>query len=135
MAKILKRILIYILVSYFVLTMFKGIELPTSYLYLFASFFGFTLAIFLSSALLSFLTIKENFITNFVMSTLLCIGVFFLLDTFMPGFSIKVYRFEGLDTGNLVINSFDVTKTITMIAVSVVYSIFTSILNVLEKNT
>ncbi len=117
MSRILKKLIQFLLVGYFVFNIF---------------IFSFT--IFLSSIILNFLTIKENFITTLLMSTLLCIGVFFLVEGFMPGFKIETYTFEGLDTGNLVINSFEVTKVLTMIFASVTFSFITSILNVLEKN-
>ena len=98
-------------------------------------FIFFAIAIFLSSIILGFLTIKENFITTFLMSTLLCIGVFFLMEGFMPGFKIEVYTFEGLNTGNLVVNPFEVTKILTMVFASTSYAFITSILNVLEKTS
>ena len=69
------------------------------------------------------------------MSTLLCIGVFFLMEGFMPGFKIEVYTFEGLNTGNLVVNPFEVTKILTMVFASTSYAFITSILNVLEKTS
>ncbi len=123
------------LVIYFVLTIFKGIVFPQSLVYILSTFSLFAIAVFLSSALLVFLTIKENFLTKFVMSSLLCFGVFYLIKIFMPGFQIEEYVFEGLDTGSLVINSFKVTEILTMVFGSVTYSLITSLLSVLEKSS
>jgi len=134
MSRILKKLIQFLLVGYFVFNIFKGFVLPTNYIYIIALFLIFSFTIFLSSIILNFLTIKENFITTLLMSSLLCIGVFFLVEGFMPGFQIEQYTFEGLDTGNLVVNSFEVTKILTMIFASVTFSFITSILNVLEKN-
>lgn len=135
MSMILKKLIQFLLVGYFIFNMFKGFVLPTNYLYLVAIFVIFAIAIFLSSIILGFLTIKENFITTFLMSTLLCIGVFFLMEGFMPGFEIEVYKFDGLNTGNLVINPFEVTKILTMVFASISYALSTSVLNVLEKTS
>lgn len=134
MGKALSRLIQYCLVGYFVLTIFEGITLPTSYIYLTATFILFAMAIFLSSAILNFLTIKENFITAFLMTTILCIGVFFFMEAFMTGFEIETYQFEGINTGNLVIHPFEVTKVLTMVFGSLLYSSVTSILNVLDKS-
>ena len=133
MGRILKKLIQFLLVGYFIFNIFKGFILPTNYVYIISLFFIFSFTIFLSSIILNFLTIKENFITTLLMSTLLCIGVFFLVEGFMPGFQIEPYTFEGLDTGNLVINSFEVSKILTMVFASVAFSFITSILNVLEK--
>ena len=135
MSKILKKLIQFLLVGYFIFNIFRGFVLPTNYAYLLAIFIFFAFAIFLSSIILGFLTIKENFITTFLMSTLLCIGVFFLMEGFMPGFEIEAYTFEGLDTGNLVINPFEVTKILTMVFASTSYALITSVLNVLEKSS
>lgn len=134
MGKFLTRLIQSMLVGYFVLTVVGGISLPANLIYLIVTFILLSTTVFLSSVLLNFLTIRENFVTSFLMCTILCIGVFFLMDGFMPGFELEVYTFEGLDTGNLVINPFEVTKVFTIVYASVVYSFITSVLNVLEKS-
>lgn len=135
MKRFLKKLIEYMLVIYFVLTIFNGIVLPQSLVYILSTFSLFAIAVFLSSALLGFLTIKENFLTKFVMSSLLCFGVFYLIVIFMPGFQIEEYVFEGIDTGSLVINSFNVTEILTMVFGSITYSLITSLLGVLEKSS
>lgn len=134
MGKVLSRLIQYCLVGYFVLTIFEGITIPTNYLYLTATFLILSSSVFLSSAILNFLTIKENFITVFLMTTILCIAVFFFMEAFMIGFEIEVYKFEGINMGNLVIQPFEVTKVLTMIFGSLLYSSVTTILNVLDKS-
>lgn len=135
MSRVLHRLIQYMLAGYFVLTLFNGISLPSNYIYLFSTFFIFSLAIFSSSLILNFLTIRENFITSLLMSSLLIIGVFFAMEAFMPGFTLEVYTFEGIETGNFVIHSFEVSKVINIVAGSMTYSFVTSILNVLDKNS
>lgn len=135
MGKFLKNLIQYMLCGYFVLTIFRGITMPTNPVYLISCLLILSITVFLSSGILNFLTIRENFITNFIMTSLLCFGGFFLIQQFMPGFNIEQYSFEGINTGNLVIHSFPVTVLITMIFGSVSYSFLSSILKVLEKSS
>jgi hypothetical protein len=109
--------------------------MPTNPIYLISCLLILSITVFLSSGILNFLTIRENFITNFIMTSLLCFGGFFLIQQFMPGFNIEEYTFEGISTGNLVIHSFPVTVLITMVFGSVSYSFLSSILKVLEKSS
>lgn len=135
MAKFFRNLIQYMLSAYFVLTIYKGITLPTNPIYFISSLAILSILVFLASAILNFLTIKVNFITNFVMTTLLCVGGFFLLQEFLPGFNIEEYAFEGINTGNLVIHSFPVTVLLSMIIESVTHSLLCSILKVLEKSS
>ncbi|HNW23610.1 MAG TPA: hypothetical protein PKH06_02505, partial [Candidatus Dojkabacteria bacterium] len=84
---------------------------------------------------INFLTIRENFITSFIMTLLLGVGTFFLIQQFMPGFNIEVYEFEGINTGNLVIHPFTITVLITMVIGSFSHSLISSIFKVLEKTS
>lgn len=133
MKKFFKNLIQYMLCAYLVLTIFKGISIPSNPVYLIACLIILAIVVFLASSILSFLTIKNNFITSFLMTTLLCIGGFFLIQQFMPGFNIEEYEFNGINTGNLVIHPFTITALITMIIGSVTHALITSILKVLEK--
>ncbi len=135
MGNFIKKLIQFMLVAYLVLTAFKGIDTPDNILYLIASLFLFAMGIFLSVALLRFLTIRVNFLTTFVMSSLISFGIFFLLKEFMTGMFIETYTFEGLNSGSIIINSFEMTPILTMGAGAVIISFITSILNVLEKSS
>lgn len=135
MSKFLRNLIQYMLAAYFVLSIYKGITLPVNPVYLISSLLILSILVFLSTVILNFLTIKENFITNFIMTTLLCIGGFFLLQEFMPGFSIEEYTFSGINTGSLVIHQTQITVIITMVIGSVTHSFISSILKVLEKSS
>lgn len=135
MGNFLKSLIQYMLCAYFVLTIFRGITMPTNPIYFIACLLILSITVFLSSAILNFLTVRENFITNFIMTSLLCFGGFFLIQQFMPGFNIEAYSFDGINTGNLVIHSFPVTVLITMVFGSVSYAFLSSILKVLEKSS
>ncbi len=135
MKTFLKNLLQYMLSAYFVLTMFKGITLPTTPIYFISTLILLSLLVFLASLILKFLTIKENFITQFIMTTLLCIGGFFLLQEFMPGYNIEEYKFEGINTGSLVIHALTITPFLSMVIGSVSHSIISSLIKVLEKSS
>ena len=135
MKKFIKNLIQYMLCAYFVLTILNGITIPTNTVYLISSLLILAIAVFLSSAILGFLTIRENFITSFIMVSLLSIGAFFLLQQFMPGFSIEVYDFNGINTGNLVIHPFTITAIINMVFGGLIHSLLCSVLKVLEKSS
>ncbi len=135
MTKFLRNLIQYMLSAYFVLTVYKGITLPTNPVYLISSLLILSILVFLASAILNFLTIKVNLITNFLMTSLLCVGGFFLLQEFLPGFNIEEYAFEGINTGSLVIHPFPVTVLISMIMGSVTHSLICSTLKLLEKSS
>jgi hypothetical protein len=131
----LKRVIEYMLASYLVLTLFENITLPENTIYYFSCFFLLSFVTFISSFILSFLTIKKNILTLFLMSSILCIGVFLLFNAFLPGFFIQESSFEGFNTTNLVINSFEVTPIITIVLSSISYSFLTTVMNLLEKTS
>lgn len=135
MAKFLKNLIQYILISYVVFTVLKGIILPTNLLYIIASFLVLSIGMLMASPILKFLTVRENFVTIFLMSSLICIGFFFLLDSFMTGFYIETYTFEGLELGNILVNSFEMTPFITIVIGSIFASFLGSLLSVLEKTS
>ncbi len=135
MKKFFRNIIQFMLVSYLVLTLSKGIQMPESILYITASLVILSLGMLLVSPFLKFLTVKENFITTMIMSTLILIGMFFLLDTFMIDFHIQNYTFEAINMGSLTINSFEVIPLITIGSASLAISFLGSLLFVLEKST
>lgn len=135
MKKFFRDLIQFMLISYVVLSLFKGIVLPANPLYIFASLIILAIGMLMVSVILKFLTIKENFITTFLMSSLIGVGFFFLLDTFMTGFYIETYTFGGLDLGSLVLNSFEMTPILTMVLASVCASFLVSLLSVLEKTS
>jgi len=135
MKNFFRHLIQFMLVSYLIFSLFKGITLPINIMYIIASILVLSIGMLMVSPILKFLTIKENFITTILMSSLMCIGMFFLLDFFMTGFYIETYTFEGMDLGSLVINSFEMTPIFTMVFASVSASFVGSLLFVLEKSS
>lgn len=135
MKKFLRNLIQYMLGGFLVLSLLRGVSIPTNGIYLIATLFILAITVFLASAILNFLTIRENFITSFIMTLLLGVGTFFLIQQFMPGFNIEVYEFEGINTGNLVIHPFTITVLITMVIGSFSHSLISSIFKVLEKTS
>ncbi len=135
MKKFFRNLIQFLLISYVILGLFDGIVLPTNPLYLFATLLVLSTGMLMVSVILKFLTIKENFLTTLVMSFLIVLGFFFLLDFFMTGFYIEDSTFNGFDLGSLILNSMDMTPTITMIVASICASFLVSTLSVLEKSS
>lgn len=135
MKKFFRNLIQFLLISYVILGLFDGIVLPTNPLYLFATLLVLSTGMLMVSVILKFLTIKENFLTTLVMSFLIVLGFFFLLDFFMTGFYIEDSTFNGFELGNLIFNSMEMTPTVTMIVASICTSFLVSTLSVLEKSS
>lgn len=135
MKKFFRNLIQFMLISYLVLTLFQGIEIPHDLSYTVASLLILSIGMLLVSPLLKFLTVKENFITTFILSVLVSIGMLFLLDSFMTGFFIQPSTFDGIQLGSVIINGFEMTTTITVVLASVVESFLGSLLFVLEKSS
>lgn len=134
MRNTLRLFLVYSLILFVVMKIFEeGIIFPSGSIYMFATIIILALTLMVSPPLLHFLTIKSKFPTFFLMSSLLLVGVMYLLKTFMPDFYIETYVFEQTDIGSLQINSFEVTSLISVIGFSVVTSLFAALYRSLDK--
>ena len=135
MANFFKNLIQYMLVSYLVLTLFSGIRVPDSIHYFIASLAILSIGMLLVSPVLKFLTVKENFLTTFILASLICVGMFFLLDSFMTGFYIEPYQFSGMELNSIVINDFEMKPVFTIVTASITASFLASLLFVLEKSS
>ena len=125
MKNFLKSLIAYFALVFLAVSLFdKGIVLPESGLYFAATLLILTLTILIAEPLLKFLTVRVNFITMFLMSSLLLIGVFFLLKIFMTDFYINEYTFEEMTLGPLKVTSFVVKPTLTIISASLTSALF-----------
>ncbi len=128
MKNFIKSLLVYFAFVYLALSLFgDGVVLPTEGFYFAATILILAMTVLIAEPMLKFLTVKVNFVTMFLMSSLLVIGVFFLLKLFMTGFYINEYTFSGLSLGSLEIASFVVKPTLTIISASITASLFCSI--------
>lgn len=127
MKNFLKSLIVYFALIFLSVSLFSdGIVLPEEGVYFVATILILALTVLISEPLLKFLTIRVNFITMFLMSSLLLIGVFFLLKLFMTGFYINEYTFEEIALGTLNISSFVVKPTLTIIFSSITSALFCS---------
>ncbi|MDD4382097.1 MAG: hypothetical protein PHE21_02005 [Candidatus Dojkabacteria bacterium] len=125
---------VYILIIFFVFGIFEqGIVLPSFGIYLVATVILLSLTLMVSTPLLNFLTVKAKFLTYFLMSSILMIGVLFLLKSLMTDFYINEYLFEGINIGTLEIKSFTVSPVVTICSYSIVTSLIASIYRELDK--
>lgn len=134
MKQFIKSLFVYFFILYFVIGLFnKGIVLPTISLYLILTILILTFTVVIAGPLLKFLTVKSNLFTHFLMSSILLVGVFFLLKIFMTGLYINEYIFSGIEWGTLEIASFSVTPTLTIIIVSIISALICSIYKELDS--
>jgi hypothetical protein len=132
MKKTVYSILLYILAFTFSMSFFSGVQLPSEPLYWLATVVIFAVVVLLHRPVLRFLTVKINFVTFLLSASLLSIGAFYALELVMPGFFIGVSSFDGISTGTVTINSFELTKVVTIVASSFVYGMVCSLMETLK---
>lgn len=129
----IKSFLVYILITYVVLDVFgAGIVLPESPLYLIASLVVLVIAMLMACPLLNFLTIKCQFPTFFLMSTILLFGALYLLKLFMVDFYVEDFFFEGMKMGSISIENLTFIPIVSIAFCSVVLSFVTAIFRELD---
>ena len=135
MKEVIRYIFVYSLILFFVFSFFAdSFILPESSSYLILTILILSFTVMISCPLLSFLTIRCNFPTFFLMTALLLIGIIYLLKLFMVGFYIEAYTFQGLELGGLQISEFDVTPIISIVFFSVLSSFLCSIYKALDTS-
>ena len=135
MKEVIKSLFVYSLILFFVFSFFSdSFILPTSASYLILTILVLSFTVMISCSVLNFLTIKCNFLTFFLMTTLLLVGIIYLLKLFMVGFYIETYMFKGLDFGGLQVSKFEVTPIISIILFSVFSSFLCSIYKALDSS-
>jgi len=134
MKETIKNLFLYILIFYLVLSVFTGIVLPENIAYVLATLVILSFAMMTAKPLLSFLTVKVNFITLLLVGSLLLFGSMFLLESLMPGFTIETEMFTGITFGSIVVNDFEMLPIVSMVGVAVVGSFFCSVFYELDRN-
>lgn len=134
MKETIKNLFVYVLIFFLVLSMFTGIVLPTNMAYLLATLVILSLAMMIAKPFLTFLTIKVNFVTLFLVGSLLIFGCMFLLESLMTGFTIGNEMFTGVTFGSIVIKDFEMVPIVSMAGVAVVGSLMCSLFHELDKN-
>jgi len=130
----IKLFLVYSLIIYFVLSLFKeGIQLPDDNItYLILTIFVLSLTVMMSCPLLSFLTIKCKLPTFFLMTTILLTGILYVLKIFMVDFYVNEFVFNGLELGSIQVKSFEVVPLLSIVISAVVCSFFCTIYRELD---
>ena len=127
MKNFLKSLIAYFALIFLAVSLFdKGVVLPESGLYFAATLLILTLTVLIAEPFLKFLTVRVNFLTMFLMTSVLLIGIFFLLKIFMTGFYINEYTFEEMTLGTLKITNFVVKPTLTIISAALTSAFFCS---------
>lgn len=131
----IKSFLVYILISYVVLDLLSlGIKLPGSSLYLFLVLLVLVISILMVCPLLGFLTVKCQFPTFFLMSTILLAGSLYLLKLFMVDFYIEEFMFGSMELGSIYIKEFSVNPLLSIAFASVGISFLAGLYRELDVN-
>ena len=135
MKKSLKSLIVYLLVIYFVFSLFPdAAKLPQNFSYLLLTLLILSFTVMIACPLLSFLTIKCKFPTFLLMSTLLLVGMLYALKLFMIDFYIDNYVFEGLNLGFIQIETFDVIPIISITILAFCISFLAALYRELDTN-
>lgn len=134
MKEFLRDLFLYILVFYLTTNIFTGIVMPIISMYAIATLIVLSIGVNMAKPFLNFLTIKSNFLTYFLMSSLITIGITFLLKIFMTGFFIEPSQFAGLSFDFLEIKGFEINGILTIVLFSVLSSFICTIFYLLNKS-
>jgi hypothetical protein len=134
MGAYLKNLLLSLLIFFFSSTIFTGIVMPDITLYYLATLLILSTGVMMTEPFLKFLTIKVNFLTYWLMSSILLTGITFLLRIFMTGFFVEISEFSGASFDFLEVNGFEIAPIFTIILFSVLSALISSIFYSLEKS-
>jgi hypothetical protein len=126
-------LVLYTLSFVFVLLFFPSVKLPPDSIYLMTFLFVVGLGVLLSKPLLTFLTVKVVFLTRLIAITLILFGLFFALETFLPGFLIENMVFQETDWGWLSLKSFEFDKIGVMVLLSLSTAFVSSVVKLLQE--
>ena len=129
-----KNLFVLLLIFFFTSTVFEGIQMPNITIYAILTLIILATGIMITKPLLKFLTIKTNFLTHILMSSLITIGIVFLLKIFMTGFTVVSTQFSGINIGFLQINDFELSPVLTIIVFSVVSCFMSSIFYLIDES-
>jgi hypothetical protein len=126
-------LVLYTLSFVFVLLFFPSVNLPPDSIYLMTFLFLVGFGVLLSKPLLTFLTVRVVFLTRLIAITLILFGLFFALETFLPGFLIENMVFQETDWGWLSLKSFEFDKIGVMVLLSLSTAFVSSVVKLLQE--
>ncbi len=135
MKKFIYNYLIIVLAINSVALSFDGITLPKDIIYWFITMTAFAVAVLMHKPLLKFLTVKINFLTYLVASTILLFGVMVGLSYIMPEYYISATTIDGLTFGVLTIERFTMNTYISVAFASFISVLLVVILDSLNKGS
>lgn len=131
--RVLYNLIIQSAISYLVISFFPNITLPTSTGYFVAFLLVITLSLSFAGSLLRFLTIRNNFLT-FILASTVCISIaLFLAQTLLPGFLIDPLVINTMSIGSIIIKETALDMPFNLIIVGFAVSLFISFLNFLKN--
>ncbi len=134
MKKVIFDLILYVFSFVFVLLFFSSLSLPSDPVYLVSALLVVGIGVSLSKHILTFLTVKVVFLTRLIAVTLILFGVFFALETFLPGFLVEKLVFEETDLGWLSLKSFEFDRIGVMVLISFFTAFVSSLVKLLQEN-
>lgn len=131
--KIIRSLLLYILIFSFAATMLSGVILPSSVFNWLLVMGSISFAVMIHKPILNFLTVRVNFITFWIITSILVFGALYILETFVPGLEFVSTTSKSLDLDVVTINTFVLNKTMTMVFFAVVGSGIAAIFDSINK--
>lgn len=122
-----------ILVLSLVFSIFEGVILPSDSLYFIGCYVALSFGIMLQKPILKFLTVKNNVLTYWISASVLTLGVFYLLLTFVPGIKIIESVVKEMQFGAIKIVSFKLDTMLTMTFSVLLASLISGIMETLKK--
>ncbi|MCC7289900.1 hypothetical protein IT417_01460 [bacterium] len=133
MKKIVFSFLLNILILAFVFSFFNGIKLPSDLIYQSLIFGGLSVSMIMHRPMLKFLTVNINILTYWLSASLLAIGTFYILNTFVPGLSIVKSVVRSMDFGAVTVASFEMSPMLVMVTSLALASLISAIMEALKK--
>ncbi len=121
------------MVAYLVTSLFNSLTLPSILTYLAIFLLILALAVMLARNLLDFLTIKKNFFTFLLASTITTTIALIICEASLPGFFAQPLLIQSINIGTVTIQQTTVGTPFNFILVSLIISSFISFLNFLKS--
>jgi len=109
-----------------------GVTLPTNAIYFFASLAIIAGAILLHKPIRNFLTLRSNLFIDAILVGLLVLGVLYLADLLVPGFSVEPLFVDGSKFEALILEDFVIGKYSLMFFIGVVMALVSALLDYLK---
>ncbi|MBN1618250.1 phage holin family protein [Candidatus Dojkabacteria bacterium] len=104
-----------------------GVQTSNNIVHWLLIYLVFCLANLLVKHTIKFLTLPTNFLSYFLIGSLLSFGAFYLMDIFLPGIKFGSTLVNPFSTGIFSINPFTLSPILTMLVAGIISGLFSSL--------